>query len=54
MDMTKPAKIQYADGCLHCGAPLTQVRGQGRIRKFCSGYHGEAYRRRMRALGFPV
>jgi hypothetical protein len=54
MDYTKSTKIQCAAGCLHCGAELTQTRGPGRIRRFCDGEHGKAYRRRMRALGFPV
>ncbi|MGW1274576.1 hypothetical protein [Streptomyces sp. NPDC002491] len=54
MDYTKPAKSQCGTACLHCGATLTQVSGSGRIRQFCHGEHGKAYRRRMRALGFPV
>ncbi|NEB32745.1 hypothetical protein G3I62_27245 [Streptomyces sp. SID14446] len=49
----QPAKSH--DGtCLHCGATLTQVPGRGRLRQFCTGEEGKAYRRRMRALGFPV
>ena len=54
MDVTKSAKSQHDAGCLHCGAALAQVEGRGRIRRFCSGDHGKAYRTRMRALGFPV
>ncbi|MEU3986742.1 hypothetical protein AB0F77_42940 [Streptomyces sp. NPDC026672] len=54
MDFTKGFKSQCNTGCLHCGAPLTQTTGAGRVRRFCDGEHGKAYRRRMRALGFPV
>lgn len=54
MDYTKSAKSQCDAGCLHCGSPLKQVEGPGRIRRFCHRAHGVAYRRRMRALGFPV
>ncbi|MFI5795155.1 hypothetical protein [Streptomyces sp. NPDC051677] len=54
MDYTKPIKTQCTAGCLHCGAPLTQTEGAGRVRRYCDGEHGKAYRRRMRALGFPV
>jgi hypothetical protein len=54
MDTTKPAKSQHNEGCLHCGATLAQVEGRGRIRRFCNGDHGKAYRQHMRALGFPV
>ncbi|MCQ9134137.1 hypothetical protein [Streptomyces hilarionis] len=54
MDYTKPIKSQCTAGCLHCGAALEQKEGPGRIRQFCDGEHGKAYRRRMRALGFPV
>ncbi|MGW3989087.1 hypothetical protein [Streptomyces sp. NPDC004830] len=53
-DCTKTVKAQATEGCLHCGAPLTQTTGAGRVRTFCDGEHGKAYRRRMRALGFPV
>ncbi|MFC7938154.1 hypothetical protein ACFU2J_18230 [Streptomyces sp. NPDC057387] len=54
MDTTKSAKSQYNEGCLHCGAELEQQEGRGRIRRFCNPDHGDAYRRRMRALGYPV
>ncbi|MFI5995748.1 hypothetical protein ACIBAC_28345 [Streptomyces sp. NPDC051362] len=52
-DTTKPVKAAPV-ACLHCGATLTQVPGAGRLRRFCTGEEGKAYRRRMRALGFPV
>ncbi len=52
-DMTKSTK-QHHCGCLHCGAVLEQRTGRGRVRRYCNGDHGKAYRRRMRALGFPV
>jgi hypothetical protein len=54
MDYTKSAKSQCTAGCLHCGAPLTQAEGPGRLRRFCNPDHGKAYRSRMRALGFDV
>ncbi|MGY4927728.1 hypothetical protein [Streptomyces sp. 900105755] len=52
MDYTKAAKPQTNDGCLQCGAPLTQTEGAGRIRRYCSAEHGRLWRRRMRHSGF--
>ncbi|MFI2431859.1 hypothetical protein [Streptomyces sp. NPDC018693] len=40
--------------CGHCGAEITQKPGAGRVRRFCNGDHGKAYRRRLRALGVPL
>lgn len=54
MDCTKSYKSQCDAACLHCGATLEQKRGAGRVRRFCNGEHGRAYRQRMRALGFDV
>ncbi|MFD6027407.1 hypothetical protein [Streptomyces griseoluteus] len=54
MDYTKSFKSQCHAACLHCGAELEQKEGPGRVRRFCDGEHGKAYRRRMRALGFDV
>ncbi|MFJ2737721.1 hypothetical protein [Streptomyces sp. NPDC087317] len=54
MDATQPAKSQCDNACLHCGTTLEQKSGPGRIRQFCNGDHGKAYRRQMRALGFPI
>ncbi|MFF9171733.1 MULTISPECIES: hypothetical protein [unclassified Streptomyces] len=49
----QPAKSETVT-CGHCGAELEQTPGAGRVRRFCNGDHGKAYRARMRALGFPV
>ncbi|MDO0916799.1 hypothetical protein QQM39_40120 [Streptomyces sp. DT2A-34] len=54
MDYTKSAKSQCNAACLHCGATLEQKQGPGRVRQFCDGGHGKAYRTRMRALGFDL
>ncbi|MYS37898.1 hypothetical protein K388_00308 [Streptomyces sp. KhCrAH-43] len=54
MDCTKPAKTQCDVTCGHCGADVEQTEGRGRRKLFCSAEHGRSYRRRMRALGFPV
>ncbi|MFH8358682.1 hypothetical protein ACH4FV_03755 [Streptomyces anulatus] len=40
--------------CLHCDAPLEQKEGKGRLRRFCTQWHGRLYRRQMRAAGFDV
>ncbi|MEV6537190.1 hypothetical protein ACFVTC_01920 [Streptomyces sp. NPDC057950] len=53
MDYTKPAKSQTVT-CPHCSAELEQVSGAGRVRRYCSPEAGRTYRRRMRALGFPI
>ncbi|MGW3632271.1 hypothetical protein ACWD7F_19260 [Streptomyces sp. NPDC005122] len=52
-DTTKPMK-SVPVACPHCGTELEQVPGAGRVRRYCSAEAGRTYRRRMRALGFPI
>ncbi|MFJ9110471.1 hypothetical protein [Streptomyces sp. NPDC102283] len=40
--------------CLHCNATLEQKEGRGRLRRFCTQWHGRLYRRQMRAGGFDL
>lgn len=54
MDYTKSTKSQIVVTCPHCSAELEQTPGAGRVRRYCSAEAGRTYRRRMRALGFPV
>jgi hypothetical protein len=52
MNATKTLKSQCDASCLHCGAPLTQKEGPGRLRQFCTAEHGRSWRRRMRHAGW--
>lgn len=51
MDTTTPIKRQPTT-CLHCGADVEQKIGPGRLRKFCTAWHGRLWRRRMCAYGW--
>ncbi|WP_172624325.1 hypothetical protein [Streptomyces griseofuscus] len=54
MDCTKSYKSQCDATCLHCGATLEQKQGAGRAKRFCTPWHGRAWRQRARALGLDV
>lgn len=50
MDFTAPAKTQPST-CLHCGDPIEQKAGAGRVKRFCTPWHGRLFRR---ATGFAL
>ncbi|MFD9455342.1 hypothetical protein ACFWBC_19930 [Streptomyces sp. NPDC059985] len=51
MDTTQPIKGAQVV-CLHCGADVPQVSGQGRVKRYCTTWHGRLWRRRMAAYGW--
>ncbi|MER7818190.1 hypothetical protein [Streptomyces sp. NPDC096153] len=52
MDYTKPLKAQTNTTCEYCGTDVPQKLGAGRLRRFCTPWHGTLQRRRLRALGW--
>lgn len=48
-----PSKSQPVE-CPQCGAEVAQVPGPGKIKRFCTPQHGRSWRRRARALGWPI
>jgi hypothetical protein len=48
MDYTAPAKSQPVK-CPQCGADVAQKPGPGRIKQFCTPWHGKLFRQ---AMGF--
>jgi hypothetical protein len=48
MDAITSAKSQPVK-CLQCGADVTQAPGPGRVKQFCTPWHGRLFRR---AMGF--
>ncbi|WP_328536416.1 hypothetical protein [Streptomyces sp. NBC_00344] len=45
-DYSKPAKSQPIK-CPQCGSDVEQTPGAGRVRQFCTPWHGRQWRKRM-------